>query len=200
MAHPTSMVLHRVRAAARSRLLVTYLVASFVPVLLLMLAVPAALRLGAQSRGLEEARSQAALIGRTAVEPNLSDAPLTGGLSAEEDADLQRLSDQAVRDGHVVRLRVRNLSGAVVFADDGDVSATADDEVEDALNGEVVSRLTRLNADEGETAPAGDRVVEIYRPLVEGPDPHVVGVLEIYLPYGPIQAEVNGGLRTLTLV
>src|SRR3954453_1492791 len=133
------MVLHRVRAAARSRLLVTYLVASLVPVLLLMLAVPAALRLGAQSRGLAEARSQAALIGRTAVEPDLTDAPVTGGLSAEEAADLQRLSDQAGRGGDVGGVRVRNLSGAVVFADDGDVSATADDEVEGALDGEVVS-------------------------------------------------------------
>jgi hypothetical protein len=74
------MVFRRVRAATDSRLLVTYLVASLVPVLLLMLAVPVALRLGAQSRGLAEARSQAALIGRTAVEPVLDETPLTRAL------------------------------------------------------------------------------------------------------------------------
>jgi diguanylate cyclase len=196
----TCMKLDRVRAAAGSRLLVTYLVASLVPVLALMLAMPAALRLEARSRGLAEARSQAALLAQASVEPVLGTAPLHGAVPADEATALSRLSSQAVHDGHIVRLRIRNVDGDVAFADDGDTSAQADDEVDDALHGEVTSSLTRLNADAGELAPVGGRVVEVYQPLEEGADHHIVGVLEVYLPYAPIQADVSSGIRMLTLV
>ena len=194
------MNLDRLRAATRSRLLVTYLVASLVPVLLLVIALTVALRLEASARGLAEGRSEAALLAQTSVEPALGDAPLRGGIPADEAAALNRLAARAVRDGHIVRLRIRDINGTAVFADDGDLSAEADDEVQDALHGQVESSLTHLNADLGEERALGVRVVEIYRPLTEGADHHVVGVLEVYLPYAPIQADVAAGIRMTTLV
>ena len=68
------------------------------------------------------------------------------------------------------------------------------------MEGQTEAELTHLNDDAGERQPVGERVVEVYRPLQEGPDHHVVGVLELYLPYAPIEADVSAGLRTLTLV
>src|SRR4051794_12178093 len=70
------MDLGRQRSAAGSRLLVTYLAASLVPVLALMLAIPTALRLEARSRGLAEGRAQAALLAQASVEPVLGVTPL----------------------------------------------------------------------------------------------------------------------------
>src|SRR3954454_11259482 len=187
------MNLDRLRAAKGSRLLATYLLASLVPLVLLVVALTGAIRLEAQSRGLAEARSEAALLSETGVEPILGTQPLPGPVTGAVRSGLQRLSRPAVREGHLVRLRIRDMEGAVAFADDGDMSATPDEEVIDALNGETTASLTRLNQDEGETAPVGGKVVEVYRPLVEGEDQHVVGVLEVYLPYAPIQADVTAG-------
>ena len=149
------MDLGRQRLAAGSRLLLTYLVVSLVPVLALMLAMPAALRLEARSRGLAEARAQAALLAQASVEPVLGTAPLRGGVSRAQTTALARLAAQAVQEGHIVRLRLRDIDGRVVFADDADLSARADDEVTEALQGEVNSVLTRLNADPGERLPLG---------------------------------------------
>jgi diguanylate cyclase (GGDEF)-like protein len=194
------MNLDRVRSATGSRLLVTYLVASLAPVLVLALALSVALRTEARARGLAEGRSEAALLAQTGVEPILGSTPLRGTVPAEEAAALSRLSARAVRDGHIVRLRIRDVTGLAVFADHGDLPTESDDEVEEALKGEVVASLTRLNADAGEQAAPAGRVVEIYRPLTEGADHHIVGVLEVYLPYAPIQADVSAGMRMMTLV
>src|SRR5262249_31226089 len=63
---------------------------------------------------------------------------------------------------------------------------------------ETVAHLTRLNTDANDEGAAGDRVVEIYLPLSTGGP--AVGVLEIYLPYAPIEDEVSKGLNTLYVV
>src|ERR1700712_6089213 len=113
------MNLDRVRAASGSRLLVTYLVASLVPVLLLVFALTAALRVEATSRGLAEGRSEAALLAQTSVEPVLGPQPLRGVVPPAERTALQRLADHAAADGTITRLRIRDIDGKAVFADDG---------------------------------------------------------------------------------
>ena len=98
----------------------------------------------------------------------------------------------------VLRLRLRDLSGNVVFSDDGSgFGDRPEDEALDAAHGEVVAELTHLNADSDDTGPIGPRAVEVYLPLVAGPRAQRVGVLEVYLPYAPIAIDVNRGLHTL---
>src|SRR4051794_27010918 len=96
------MDLRRQRGAAGSRLLMTYLVVSLVPVLALMLAMPAALRMEARSRGLAEARAQAALLAQASVEPLLGVTPLRGAISAAQRTALTRLDAQAVQERHIL--------------------------------------------------------------------------------------------------
>ena len=57
-----------------------------------------------------------------------------------------------------------------------------------------MARLTQLNADTDDAGPVGPRAVEVYLPLVAGSPAHRVGVLEVYLPYAPIDADVSAGL------
>jgi diguanylate cyclase (GGDEF)-like protein len=177
----------------------TYAGASLVPVALLGLMLSLALAGEARNRGIGEGRSEAALIARTAVEPQLDGRPLDRTMSGAEVQALRRVADRAVDAGSVVRMRLRDTNGHVVFSDDGSgFNDQIEDEALDAAHGEVVAHLTRLNADSNDTGPVGQRVVEVYVPLSAGGP--VLGVLEIYLPYAPIAHEVSAGLRTLYLV
>jgi diguanylate cyclase (GGDEF)-like protein len=185
------------------RLFLAYAAASLVPVLLLGLVLSFALAAEARRRGVAEGRAEAGLVARTAVEPLLDGRPLSAPMSAVELNGLRRLTDRAVAAGHVVRLRLRDLSGRVVFADDGSgFGEPVEGEGTAAARGMVIAHLTRLNTDRNDTGPAGQRVVEVYVPLSAGRGAGAVrvGVLEIYLPYAPIDADVDAGLRTLYLV
>jgi diguanylate cyclase (GGDEF)-like protein len=181
------------------RLFLTYAGASLVPVALLGLMLSMALAAEARNRGIDEGRSAATLIARTAIEPQLDGRPLDLAMPGVEARALRRLADRAVDAGSVVRLRLRDTSGHVVFSADGSgFNGAIEDEALDAARGATVAHLTRLNADPNDTGPLGPRVVEVYVPLaVGGP---VIGVMEIYLPYDPIAREVSAGLRTLYLV
>ena len=117
-----------------------------------------------------EGRSEAVLIAQTAVEPLLDGRLLSRGLTASETSDLKRLVQRAVRSKDVLRLRLRNLSGNVVFSDDGSgFKERPEDEAIDATHGVIVARLTNLNSDPDDTGPIGPRVVEVYQPLYAGP-------------------------------
>ena len=181
------------------RLFLTYAGASLVPVLLLGLVLSMAVSNEARNRGVGEGRAEAALVARTAIEPQLDGRPLAGPLPASETQALRRLTDRAIDSDSVLRLRLRDTAGRVVFSDDGSgFGEEIEDEALDAAHGEVVAHLTRLNSDDNDTGPVGQRVVEVYLPVSTGGP--VLGVLEIYLPYAPIARDVSAGLRTLYLV
>jgi diguanylate cyclase (GGDEF)-like protein len=107
----------------------------------------------------------------------------------------------SIRSGHVLRLRLRDLAGDIVFSSEKDglheSLRSADlDEVHDAASGTVVANLTTLDADNA-SGPRGPAAVEVYLPLIAGLSGQRVGVLEIYLPYAPIRNDVNAGLSRL---
>ncbi|HTC80514.1 MAG TPA: bifunctional diguanylate cyclase/phosphodiesterase, partial [Acidimicrobiia bacterium] len=143
-------------------------------------------------RGVAEARSESALIAHTAIEPLFDGQALDHGLTPAEDASLKRLVTDAIADRNVLRLRVRDLSGKVLFSDDGSgFNDKPEDESAEAARGETIARLTRLNSDNNDLGPRGVAAVEVYRPLLAGAADHQVGVLELYLPYSPISREVS---------
>jgi diguanylate cyclase len=171
---------------------------SLVPVLVLGLVLAGSYRSEAVRRGLAQARSEAVLMAQTAVQPILDGRPLSAGLSSSETARLRQLTTGAVARGDVQRLRVRDLQGAVVFSDDGSgFHEHPEDEALDAARGTTVARLTHINSDSVDTGKVGSESVEVYLPLSAGPDHARVGVLELYLPYSPIAADVNVGIHDL---
>ena len=186
------------RSAARTFAL--YAAISFVPVLLLGLVLAVSLRGEAKRRGLAEGRSEAALIAHSAIEPALDGSPIEGrGVSVEQIRSLRRVATTVTRGGDVLRLRIRNLDGDVVFSPDG--SGVGDNEDDgaalEAAHGEVVSMLTHLNSDSDNLGGAGPASVELYLPLHAGHQ--TVGVLELYLPYAPISRDIASGLHELYL-
>lgn len=186
------------KARSAARMFATYAAISLIPVLVLGFVLSASYRSEARQRGVAEGKSEALLIAQTAVEPLLDGRPLSQGLSPTESADLSRLVRHAVRGGDVLRLRLRNLSGQVVYSDDGSGFKEApEDEALDAAQGTIVGRLTHLNSDSDDSGPIGPESVEVYLPLNAGAPSHRVGVLEIYLPYAPINADVSAELHNL---
>jgi PAS domain S-box-containing protein len=183
-----------------ARLFAKYAVICLVPVLILGAVLAASLAGEARARGLSEGRREALLVAQTAVQPLLDAKPITPNLSAEERADLRGLVAAAVRNKKILRLRVRDLAGAVVFSDDGSgLGGKPEDEVLTAAHGGVVARLTNLNADSNDTGATGPAAVEVYQPLYAGGSGRPVGVLELYLPYAPIAADVATGMDRLYL-
>ena len=181
------------------RLFAPHAAFSAVPVLILGLVLGLSYKSEARQRGLTEGRSEAALVAETAVEPTLDGHDLASGLTAAERGNLQRVADRAVGDHTVLRLRVRDLAGRVVFSDDGSGMAPGrpDDEALEAAKGEPVTLLTRLNQDSNDAGPRGVSAVEAYRALRAGVPPRPVGVLEVYLPYAPIRHDIDAGTRTV---
>ncbi len=183
---------------SKVRLFALYAAASLVPVLVLGVVLAAAIRSEAARRGLAEGRSEAVLVAKTAIEPQLGGRPLSAGLTARERQRVKRVVTRAIGERDVLRLRLRTLAGRVVFSDDGSgFGERVDDEALDAARGEIVARLTRLNTDSNDRGSAGVAAVEVYQPLIVGPPSRRAGVLELYLPYAPISRDVTSGLHML---
>ncbi len=129
-----------------------YAVVSLVPVLLLGAVLLTLQNRQGDQHGLTEGRAKADLLARTSIAPLLTGHDLRAGLSPAERAALQRSVTLAVKDQQVLRLRLRDLDGRVVFADDGS-SSLADDEALDAAHGRTVAGLSRLDADSASASP-----------------------------------------------
>src|SRR5581483_10773814 len=142
------------------------------------------------------ARSQAILLADTAVVPVLDSGTLDGSITPAVAQRLRGMVDSALRDRHILRLRVRDIHGVVLFSDDGSgFSSQVDDEALAAVNGETTALLTTLNSDHNDSGPTGEQAVEVYAPLTQFG--RRIGVLETYLPYAPIRADANSGLASL---
>lgn len=146
-----------------------YAAASLIPVLLLGVALALGYRAQARANGIARAQSQAHLLAQTAIEPILDGTPLGVALPSQEQMNLQRVVGQAVTAGSILRLRLRNLDGTVVYSDDGSgFSELPDDEALDAAHGQVIARLTRLGTDANDRGQPGVPAVEVYQPLTAG--------------------------------
>jgi diguanylate cyclase (GGDEF)-like protein len=185
-----------------ARQFAAFSVIMLVGVLALGLVLALSYRAEATRRGLAQGRSEAVLMAQTAIDPRLDGRMLSLGLSPTETYDMNRLVQTAVKSHNVLRLRLRDEAGDVIYSNDGsglhsDAETDDLDEVLDAAHGSISASITRLNADSDDTGPLGPPAVEVYMPLVAGTPAQQVGVLEVYLPYTPIQRDVDAGLDSL---
>lgn len=83
--------------------------------------------------------------------------------TAGEKASLDRSIRAAVQHQQVLRLRLSDLSGTLVYASDGaGTRPPTDDEALDAARGQAVAQLPRLDTDSGQAGPG---VPEAHEPL-----------------------------------
>src|ERR1700728_2790904 len=119
----------------------TFAAILLVTVVLLGLVLETSYQREADRRGLAQGQSEALLMAQTAVAPILDGRPLSQGLNPSQTADMQRLVRTSVRSGDVLRLRLRDLDGNVIYSDDGSglhKQTGDDDEALDAARGATV--------------------------------------------------------------
>ncbi|MDQ1708718.1 MAG: hypothetical protein QOG49_103, partial [Frankiaceae bacterium] len=186
------------RFAAAARLFAAFAALSLLPVLALGFGLAVQYRHDVKARGVAAGWEQAEVMARVLSETQLAGHDLSTGLTPVESARMAAFAADEARSGHVRRLRLRDHAQRVVFADDeSGVNIKPDDEVAEALAGERVALITRLNSDFGDVGPAGERVVEVYTALTNPRTGRVIGVLEVYLPYGAIESSLHTGLVRL---
>jgi diguanylate cyclase len=190
----------RPKFGAGARLFASFAALSLLPVLVLGGVLAAQYRHEVQQRGVDQGRSQAEVIARMLSETQLDGHDLESGLTPTEQRLVNTFVYAEVEAGHVTRLRLRAPNQKVVFSDDGSgLGVRPDEEVAEALEGHSVASITHLDSDSSTPGPTGPPVVEVYSPLRNQHSHIVIGVLEIYLPYEPIAAELRSGLHRLYL-
>ena len=192
------------RRASGLRLFGWYVLASAIPIALLGLGLSNQYQHQMNKRALDQAASEADAIANAGIEPVLAGRSLNEPLTKSDRAKLVDTTQPLMRSGSVLRLRLRDTKGTVVF----DASkpnlgphGDPDDEAEEAADGEVVRKLTRLNEDDVDANDqVGARAVEAYIPVnaTGAASSRVIGVLEIYLPYAPIAASFASSNRAMT--
>lgn len=179
-----------------SRLFATYAAASLVPIVGISALLIGGARSDALNTGLLQAKAQAAVIQQMAIGPALRDAHLDGTAAHEAltpDA-VRRLGEStqlAVFNASVVHLRVRDESGRVLFADDGSDESpqpAGSADFRAAAAGTAVARLVEDGVD--------GVVVRVTQPIIVSTAGRASGVLEVELPYEPIQHNLDASLRS----
>src|SRR5690242_10765540 len=98
------------------RLFAVYAAVSLVPVLILGVALSVLVNRMATSSGLREGASEAQLVARSAIAPLLDGHDLSQGLRVDESSRLDERAGLITHNQQVLRLRVRDLAGRVVWA------------------------------------------------------------------------------------
>jgi hypothetical protein len=192
------------RSASGLRLFGWYVLASAIPISLLGLGLAHQSQTQMNRRALDQAASEADAIANAGIEPVLGSRELAKPLTHAERMKLAATTGPLLQSGSVLRLRLRDLKGAVVFdaaKPNQRPHGDPDEEVQEAARGEVVRKQTRLNADQVDAhSSEGPRAVEAYIPVNAVRDARVIGVLEIYLPYAPIAHSFAASNRAMTVL
>lgn len=178
--------------SAGSRLFAAYAVASLLTVGVLGTVLTQGYRDEAADRGRDHGLAQAAVIEEMAVAPALDGADLLVGLTEQQRERLQAATDLAIFRGSVVRMRVRNFAGRVVFADDGSTAggvSVSDPSFRAAVAGRVDVAVVR-----DDSRSTGD-VIRVVQPVIIGASGQSIGVLELYLPNEAIAAHLQTQMR-----
>ncbi|MCV2490213.1 EAL domain-containing protein [Geodermatophilus sp. YIM 151500] len=147
---------------------------------------------------------------RLGLQPQLHPYDLTNGFDPDRLDRVQRAvraaednldEGGAFDDLDPVALKIFDADGEVVWADDHRLigQRSESDELAAALRGHVVSGFT-TGTDDAVEDPDGGRLLEVYVPIRYEGWPEPSGVMELYLPYAPVEAAIAEDVRTLTLV
>jgi diguanylate cyclase (GGDEF)-like protein len=184
----------------RPSLLTKFSVLSLLVIVALGIGVGAMLQERIERRALLEATKLGETMTLLGMQPILLPGDLAAG---QNETHLDALDEQLkLRDLDtlgILRLKVFNNDGVIVYSDEREIVGEAHPEspgVRRALTGKVEGRLTHGTFDDGH----GTRALEVYVPLRLGGDGTPDGVVEIYLPYEPVAAAIAEDTQQLILL
>ena len=182
---------------------VAYAAATLVPVVWLGVVVAHTYTNEFDEMALRDGQLQAQSIAESGIEPFLEGQSLSLGITSEERAAFTRTTGNLLEAGRVLALRVRTVDGQVVFdaARPGTPPGpiVVEPQVRQAATDGTVSLLTTMGADSVDgSVGVGVKAIESYVALHHvGAPGLVVGVVEIYVPYAPIEAQRSQSLDHL---
>ena len=180
--------------------------ATFVPVLGLGIALSLIFAHEIDQAGMKDGKLLAETIADSGIEPFLEGHDLGEGLNARERYSLMMSTGNLLTEGTVLQLRIRDTSGRVMFDATNPTAAPGprivDDEVLEVMAGGSIIERTTLGSDAIDGgASGGVPAIESYLVLAASTAPdQAVGVVEVYLPYAPIEALRADSLRRMQLV
>src|SRR5688500_1224467 len=202
-------LLRRVRTTS---LLTRFGVVSLVLTLAVGAVLSSVLSGAIEARARQQAEDAALMAVRLGIQPHFSPADLRGGfdagrLTGVEEAVAEAAEEVGTADAGLaafdpVELKIFDRDRTIVFHSEqpelvGKTSGSG--ELGAALAGYVVSGFAH-SADDGAGSEEGDRrLLEVYVPLQFEGDDEPSGAIELYLPYAPVAAAVQGDVRTMTV-
>ncbi|HKW72937.1 MAG TPA: HAMP domain-containing sensor histidine kinase [Candidatus Dormibacteraeota bacterium] len=181
--------------------LVRFGLLALVPVVALGIVLARVINADVQQRYLDSSETSAKLIAQVGIQPLLTSQQLSGGgLNAAEVGQLEaRLQGAEVSD-EVVRIKVWNPGGTIVYSDNHALIGRTfpiDDDLGDALKGTSKASITDGHDEENSGDNLQGPLVQVYVPLRFSAGSATSGAFELYLPYAPVQAAIDHESRQL---
>lgn len=144
---------------------------------------------------LEQEAENAADHVATFLDQNLRLADLSRPLDPNRYAQIDKLIRQNILGRHIVRVKIWNLDGVVVYSDAKDLVGRrfpVEGELREALAGKIAMEISDLRKEEN-VAERGHfrRLMEIYVPLRPIDSPQVAGAYEIYHDLSPLESHLT---------
>ncbi len=185
---------------ARMSLLGRFTAMGVIVVAALGVAIGLVLKQQIERRALDRSKQEARVIAQLGVQPTLEKGDLHYPIPLTRMNELdQQIGKQYFAETGVMRIKLFNRDAQIVFSDDRTLigrHAVHADNVRKALAGDSVAELeTGVNHD-----GTGERTLEVYAPVhVIGSD-EPEGVLELYVSYGPVAADIREDVLIVTLL
>jgi diguanylate cyclase (GGDEF)-like protein len=193
-----------VRKTARFRLpkiglLGRFSLLSLLATVLLGVALGAMLQSQLRDRAIRNNAQSAELVAHFGIQPQLTPAALTQGLSPEAVQALDGLLRSGYTDSTVVAIEVKDATGRVIYSNRprqiGRVHA------HDAFRRALAGKTTATVVHELDEVPWHEALIETHAPLrLRGPGSAPDGVFEIYTRYAPVAAAIRRDTLRVDLV
>jgi diguanylate cyclase (GGDEF)-like protein len=186
--------------SARFSLLGRFTAMGVVVVAALGLAIGLVLKGQIEQRALDRTIQTARVIAQLGVQPSLKRSDLQYPISLARMNELdEEIGERYFRENGVLRIKLFNRDLLRVFSDDRTMiggHAVHGSNVAQALNGASISKFETGTRHDG----TGGKTLEVYVPVhVEG-SPRPDAVLEVYMSYDPVAAEIREDVLTVWLL
>ena len=176
---------------------------ALIPVVAFGILLAYEINLDVQDRALATARSNAIVLAETGIQPLFTATMVSEGLTPGEVAQVDDRLQGASLSNEVTRLKVWNVGGTIVYSDNHALigrAFTIDDDLHAALGGRASGGITDGHDEENSGDNLVGPLIQVYVPLEFKGTLSTVGAFEMYLPYAPVQADINAELNRLFLL
>ena len=154
-----------------------------------------------RSTAQSDAASSAQLLVQVGLQPHIQRSDMDRGLRPATISQLDKAFQAGLADGQLVRIKLWSPDGQVRYSDQHALIGQRfpiEEDLEESLDGELTAEVSHLDKAENVDERQFGELLEVYVPVRFGAE-HV-GAFEIYVPWSPIEAEIQANTRRLLLV